>query len=107
MSHFRNICAHEERLYSTKLDTVEIVSGPIHTRLAIPKVNGKEIYGKNDLFALLICLKEFLPNTQKGEFAETVRQIDKEINKLQSKLHTISIGDVLLKTGFPMNWKTL
>ena len=107
MSIFRNICAHDERLYNTKMDNLEIVSGPIHRRLTIPLINGKPIYGKNDLFALLICLKEFLPNRTRGEFAETIKQIDKEIDRLQSSIHTVSINDILVMMGFPANWKTL
>lgn len=107
MSIFRNICAHDERLYNSKLGTTEIVTGPIHTRLAIPRVNGKPTCGTNDLFALLICIKEFLPNRTRGEFAETIKQIDKELDKLQSKLHTANINDILSMMGFPANWKTL
>lgn len=83
LSIFRNICAHDERLYNSNLGSLEIVSGPIHARLAISRLsNGKYSHGTNDLFALLICLKEFLPNRKKGEFAETIRQIDKEVEKL-------------------------
>ena len=108
MSVFRNVCAHDERLYNYKLGSIEIVSGQIHRRLAIPVANnGKPIYGNNDLFALLICLKEFLPNHTRGEFADTVKQIDKEINKLQNSIHTVNINDILLMMGFPANWKTL
>ncbi|KJS86277.1 MAG: hypothetical protein JM58_07205 [Peptococcaceae bacterium BICA1-8] len=108
MSIFRNVCAHDERLYNTKIVNLEIVSGPIHTRLAIPRTqNGKYACGTNDMFALLICLKEFLPKRQKGEFAETIRQIDKEIEKLQGKIHTVNINDILLLMGFPANWKIL
>ncbi|WP_018704778.1 Abi family protein [Anaeromusa acidaminophila] len=109
MSMFRNICAHDERFYNTKLGNLEIVSGPIHARLAIPlrNGNGKPIYGKNDLFALLICLKEFLPKRTRGEFAETIKQIEKEIDRLKNNIHTINIVDILVMMGFPTNWKTL
>lgn len=108
MSIFRNICAHDERLYNTKLGKLEIISGSIHTRLSIQRANnGKYNCGTNDVFALLICLKEFLPKRQKGEFAETIRQIDKEIDKLTSKIHTVNINDILIVMGFPVNWKNL
>jgi abortive infection bacteriophage resistance protein len=108
MSMFRNLCAHDERLYNTKFANTEIVSGPIHSQLAIPRAaSGKYSYGTNDLFALLICLKELLPKRQKGEFAETVRLIDKEINIIQRKIHTVNVNDILSKMGFPVNWKSL
>ena len=108
MSIFRNICAHDERLYNTKLGRVEIVSGNIHQRLGIQRnSNKKYINGTNDVFALLICIKEFLPKRTKGEFSETIRLIDKEIEKLKGKLHTIHIDDVLNSMGFPANWREL
>lgn len=108
MSMYRNVCAHEERLYNYKVKSREIVSGDNHTRLAIPTdVNGKHTCGKNDLFALLICLKEMLPNKKRGEFYEIVKQIDKALGKLQAKVNSIAINDVLVKMGFPSNWKSL
>ena len=107
MSIFRNICAHDERLHNTKLGNLEIVSGPLHARLAIPLANGKPKYGKNDLFALLICLKELLPNRTRGEFSETIMLINKEIEKLQRNMHTVNINDILVTMGFPTNWKSL
>lgn len=107
MTIFRNVCAHDERLYNYKINT-EIKSGPIHRQLDIPKNrHGKFIYGINDVFALLICVKEFLPKKTRGEFRDTVKQINKEINRLDNKIHTISIGDVLEKMGFPVNWKDI
>ncbi|WP_129409743.1 Abi family protein [Marinitoga lauensis] len=79
MSIFRNICAHEEIFYNKKLKT-EIRGGEIHQKLNIPKNNnGKYIYGRNDVFALLICLKEFLPNKKEENFL-----------KLQEKLKKLS-----------------
>jgi abortive infection bacteriophage resistance protein len=107
MSLFRNICAHDERLYNTKTN-IEIVSSTYHAGLNIPKdPNGKCVCGIKDLFALLICLKAFLPDRKRGEFSETIRQIDNEIEKLQSKIHTIDISEVLSSMGFPDNWKQL
>ena len=55
----------------------------------------------------LICLKEFLPSLTRGEFADTIKQIDKDIDRLQNSIHTVSINDILVMIGFPANWKTL
>lgn len=108
ISIFRNICAHDERLYNFKLTSTEIVSGYIHQRLGIPRNSGgKYTHGTNDVFALLICIKEFLPQRVRGEFAETKKEIEKELTKLQTKLKTIQIDDVLEAMGFPHNWKSL
>ncbi len=108
MSVFRNICAHDERLYNTKLAKIEILVGPVHVALGLPKNEfGKYIYGTSDVFALLICIKAFLPKSSRGEFKETLRQIDKELIKLKSKLRTVELADVLNEMGFPLNWKEL
>lgn len=108
MTFFRNACAHGERFYNLKLTTVEITSGTIHRKMGIGRgTNGKYLHGTNDVFALLITIKEFLPKTSRGEFTKLIKQINDEINKLQSKLITISINDVLDEMGFPSNWKTI
>ncbi len=108
MSIFRNICAHDERLYNSKLANIEVLAGPIHAELGIPKNdNGKYVYGTNDVLALLICIKEFMPTSSRGEFKETLKHIDKASMTLKSKLKTIDIIDVLNEMGFPLNWQAL
>ncbi len=107
MALYRNICAHDERFYNTKLRS-EIKAGPTHGMLNLPKDdNGKYLFGINDVFALLICIKEFLPQTKRGEFSETIKQIDKEFNKLKKYIHTVSIDEILGVMGFPPNWKDI
>ena len=56
LSLYRNLCAHDERLYNFKT-RVNIADNKIHSILVIPKQNNRYMYGKNDIFALLICLK--------------------------------------------------
>ncbi len=108
MSIFRNICAHDERLYNTKLVNIEILVEPIHAALGLPKNDsGKYICGTSDVLALLICIKAFLPTSSRGEFKEMLKQIDKELLKLKSKLKTVELADVLNEMGFPTNWKEL
>ena len=108
MSIFRNICAHDERLYSTKLNGIEIKAGPIHTELQICKnANGKHLQGTNDVFSLMICIKELLPQNRTIEFSEMIRHIDGQLNKLSSKIHTININDILHLMGLPGNWKEI
>jgi abortive infection bacteriophage resistance protein len=106
MSLFRNVCAHEERLYSKKFKQ-EIAVSSIHSRLAIPNVNGKYSCGTTDLFALLICIHELLPKDDISEFTDIILQINKELENLQNKIHTINENDILISMGFPVNWKTL
>lgn len=106
MSLFRNVCAHEERLYNKKFKQ-EIAGSSIHSRLAIPNLNGKFIHGTTDLFALLICIHELLPKDDVNEFSDTILQIAKELEKLGNKIHTINGNDILKSMGFPINWKIM
>jgi len=55
MTKFRNVCAHGERLFSYRT-TDSIGDLLLHKKLAIPKKNSNYIYGKNDLFAVVISL---------------------------------------------------
>ena len=57
--------------------------------------------GKNDIFSLVIILKQLLPKIAFNKFFYSLRAL---INKLSGNLNTISINDVYLKSGFPVNW---
>ncbi|MGL4365649.1 MAG: Abi family protein, partial [Cetobacterium sp.] len=104
LSLFRNICAHEERCYNVKSKDW-IVDTSHHSRLNLPKnASNDYIKGKQDIFALLIILKELL---SKKDFKILIKKLDEAILELDTKLQTISINDVLDKMGFPANWKNL
>lgn len=47
----------------------------------------------NDVFSLMICIKELLPHNRTAEFSEMVGIIDGQLKKLSSKIHTININD--------------
>lgn len=59
MTKFRNVCAHNDRLFDFHTKDAILDRG-IHKRLRLEKVHGRYVYGKNDLFALLISLKLLL-----------------------------------------------
>ena len=59
MTKFRNVCAHNDRLYDFHTKDAILDRG-IHERLQPEKRQGRYVYGKNDLFALLISLKLLL-----------------------------------------------
>ena len=75
-----------------------------HKLLKIPQVNGEYIYGKDDLFALIIILKRML---RADDFYLMMENLDYEINLLGGKLKTISIENVLDRMGFPINYKEI
>ena len=105
MSTHRNSCAHDERLYNVRLGKTYSMPDTVwHSKLNIPKVNGRYIYGKNDLFSLIIILKILLPNK---EFKQLYFELNCQIKNLSKKLVSISINDVYEVMGFPLNWREI
>ncbi len=100
LANYRNLCAHEEILFDHRVQR-KIEDTRFHELLEIPKIGDEYIYGKDDLFALIIILKQML---RKDDFNSLIRELDYEINKLNGKLESISIGKVLEKMGFPINY---
>ena len=100
LSNYRNLCAHEDILYDHKAQR-NIEDTKFHEQLQIPKVNDEYIYGKNDLFAVIIILKQML---RKDDFFLLMSEIEYEIQILADRLKTISIEKVFDRMGFPMNY---
>lgn len=103
LANYRNLCAHEDILYDHKTQRV-IEDTKYHNLLNIPKMDGEYIYGKEDLFALVIILKYML---RKDEFTLLINELSYEIDILAGKLHVISIDKVLDRIGFPKNYKEI
>ena len=70
MTKFRNVCAHGERLYSftTRDDIPDL---PLHQKLNIQKKGQQYLYGKRDLFALMIALRYLLPSSEFGSLKKS------------------------------------
>lgn len=100
LANFRNLCAHEDILYDYKTQRA-IPDTFYHNALNIPKKDGDYIYGKDDLFALMIILKRML---DKDEFKLLINELVYEIDVLDGKLKTIKIERVLNDIGFPINF---
>ena len=100
LSNYRNLCAHEEILFDHHVQR-PIGDTRFHQKLDIPVLDNEYIYGKDDLFSLIIILKQLL---RKDDFHSLIKEIDYEINVLNGKLESISIGKVLDKMGFPNNY---
>ncbi len=103
LSNYRNLCAHEDIVYENRTQ-VSIEDSIYHKLLHIDKMDGEYIYGKNDLFALIIILKRMLSNY---EFSNMIEEIKKTIKNLEYNLHTIGIDKVLDRMGFPKNWEDI
>jgi len=103
LSNYRNLCAHEDILYNHETQKA-IGDTKYHVLLDIPKVDDEYIYGKHDIFALIIILKRMLTFE---DFKMMMNEIDYEIEWLSSKLKSIGVQKVLYRMGFPDNYKQI
>lgn len=103
LSNYRNLCAHEDILFEHRTQKF-IPDNKYHERLNIPRINDEYIYGKGDLFSVVIIFKYML---SKDDFRMFVNEVSYELDKLAGKLETISIDRVYDRMGFPTNYKVL
>lgn len=103
LANYRNLCAHEDILYENRTQK-EIDDTIYHQVLDIPKENGEYIYGKSDLFALLIIMRQMLTTE---DFKNMTNELENVIATLDYNLTSIKIEKVLNRMGFPKNWKDL
>lgn len=103
LANYRNLCAHEDLLYENKTQKA-IDDTEYHELLNIRREEDEYIQGKNDVFALIIIMKQLLDNE---EFINMTNELDRVIEGLNYNLHTIKINQVLDRMGFPVNWKDL
>lgn len=103
LANFRNLCAHEDILYDHRTQR-SIPDDIIHARLNIPKTENEYIYGKKDLYALVIMLHYMLTE---NEFKDFMNEIEYEIDLLDGKISVVPLNDILNKIGFPENWREI
>ncbi len=103
LANYRNVCAHEDILYENKTQR-SINDTVYHILLGIEKENGEYVKGKNDLFALIIILRQILRDE---DMKNLILELERLINNLSLNLHTIGIEKVLDRMGFPLNWKEI
>ncbi len=103
LANYRNLCAHEDICYLNRSQAI-IGNTLYHNLLNIPKMDGEYIYGKNDLFALIIILKRIL---KRDDFSMMLNELSYELDILEGKLSTIPIEKILDKMGFPINYRDI
>lgn len=103
LSNFRNLCAHEDILYDHRTQR-SIPDNRYHSILEIPKVDNEYIYGKNDLFAVMIIFKQMLTDR---EFRDMMNEVSYEIDVLDGKVNTVPTRLLLNKIGFPDNFREI
>ena len=100
LSNYRNLCAHEDIVFDNKTQRI-IGDTRYHRMLKIPVTNDEYAYGKNDVFALIIVMKQMLKN---DEFKNMCLEIDHAFKNLELNIKTIPLSKIQDKMGFPSNW---
>lgn len=72
----RNVCAHGERLYDFRT-TDMIPDTLLHRKLSIHQKKNLYLYGKNDLFAIVIALRYLISNDEYKKFYHSLRLLIK------------------------------
>lgn len=73
----------------------------LHVKLSIPKKKNLYIYGKNDLFAVVISLRYLIRDDEFKTFKKTLSLLIKQV--LTSCPH-LTEAQLLNEMGFPAKW---
>jgi len=103
LANYRNLCAHEDVLFDHRTQRL-IDDTKYHEELNIPLMDGEYIYGKNDLFALIIILKQMLSDE---EFRLLIYEIGYELDILDGKIESVPQSKILDIMGFPNNFRDI
>ena len=103
MTKFRNVCAHNERLFSyqTRNDIPDTV---LHRKLAIPQKGTQFVYGKRDLFAVVIAFRYLLPDSDFNKFKQRLSRI---LQHYLDSSAALNVDELYRLMGFPMNWQKI
>ena len=100
LSNYRNLCAHEDIVFDHKTEKL-IPDTEFHKKLNIFKMDDEYIYGKNDIFSVIIIFKFLLSN---DEFRLLLKEFNYELEKLDARIDSIPIEKILDAMGIPKNY---
>ena len=103
LSNYRNLCAHEDIVYDHRTQK-QIPDTRYHRLLDIPMINDEYEYGKNDIFAVVIMLRQVL---NKSDFIDFINEVSYELNLLDGRVNVIPQAKILDRMGFPSNWENI
>ena len=103
LSNYRNLCAHEDIVFDHKTERV-IPDTEYHKKLNIFKMDEEYIYGKNDIFSVIIIFKILLSD---DEFRLMLREFEFEFKKLDAEIDSIPVEKILDTMGIPKNYMEL
>ncbi len=100
LSNYRNLCAHEDIVFDHKTERI-IPDTDYHKKLNIFKMDGEYIYGKNDIFSVIIMFKFMLSS---DEFRLMLKEFEYEFEKLDGFIDSIPVEKILDTMGIPKNY---
>lgn len=92
MVMFRNVCAHDELLftYKSKLKVV-----------ALEKILNKSKIGNGDLFSTIVLLKLFL---KRSDYRRLLKSLQDLLNDYSNKFTTVKIDEIKNIIGYDKQW---
>lgn len=101
LSNYRNLCAHEDILFDHK--TQRFINDTIfHEKLGIKRNSiGEYVKGKNDIFALIIILKQML---DKDKFSQMMNEINLKIEDFKWQIKSVHVDKLFDYMGFIDNY---
>lgn len=104
LANYRNLCAHEDIVFDHRTQKY-ISNTKYHYELKIKQDEfGEYIKGKNDIFALIIILKQMLT---KDEFMHMIDEINLKLQDLTWQIKSVKINKIYDTLGFPENYMDL
>lgn len=103
LARCRNVCAHGERLFSFRIHET-IPNTLLHKKLQISQKNGNYLYGKQDLFAVVIALRYLI---SAEDFKIFKSDLTKLINKALKQCPHLTREQLQKEMGFPENWEKI
>lgn len=104
LANYRNLCAHEDIVFDHRTQKY-ISNTKYHNELKIKQDEfGEYIKGKNDIFALIIILKQMLT---KDEFMHMMDEINLKLQDLTWQIKSVKIEKLYDTLGFPGNYMDL
>ena len=100
LSNYRNLCAHEDIVFDHKTERV-IPDTEYHKKLNIFRMDDEYIYGKNDIFSVIIMFKFML---SQDEFRLMIKEFEYEFEKLDGMIDSIPVEKILDTMGIPKNY---
>lgn len=86
LANYRNVCAHEDILFENK--TQKSINNTVYHALLGIKNKTVNMKRKNDLFALIIILRQILGYE---DVKNLILELDRALENLRYNLHTIEL----------------